>query len=222
MTATTEYWTASPAPQTDQTNTEPTLKGWITTYFRYHKGKKLGPYYIRRWKHNGKTFKEYIKLADLEKVKKACQANREKRQRQQLTSLRCQCLLRNFKLLCHVQTRLDNDQFVRPDLARHVEYITRNGPFVPGCPPLRRRRAFMAPFSINDFLASLTKTINDAWQAAHKPQPAFMAPSTSKQNNASTIPYCEPRLPYHTSRNRKSAIGNQAIPQVPAGIGLAF
>ena len=55
-------------------------RGWIQTTYRHYKGKKLGPYYVRRWKEGKRIFKEYIKFEDLERIRAECDAYRRQKE----------------------------------------------------------------------------------------------------------------------------------------------
>ena len=58
------------------------LRGWVNRYYVVVGGKRLGPYFVRRWKQNGKLCKEYVELRDVKRVKAACERYREKRKRE--------------------------------------------------------------------------------------------------------------------------------------------
>src|SRR5207344_2913498 len=55
------------------------LPGWVACTYRTYKGKRSGPYYVRRWKTGTRVNKQYIKAEDVEYYRAACEANREKR-----------------------------------------------------------------------------------------------------------------------------------------------
>src|SRR4051812_35100024 len=55
----------------------PPIRGWVSTFYRNYKGRRLGPYHVRRWKIGKKIHKEYIKPKNIEKVRAACQTHRE-------------------------------------------------------------------------------------------------------------------------------------------------
>src|SRR5689334_3869614 len=54
-------------------------RGWIDTFYRTYKGKRLGPYYVRKWRVGRKIKREYIKAKDLESVKAQCEENKRRR-----------------------------------------------------------------------------------------------------------------------------------------------
>ena len=71
-------------PQPKANSEQPTgeaLRGWVNSYYIKMNGKRLGPYYVRRWKQNGKLHKEYVEARDLQRVKEACERYRQKQRR---------------------------------------------------------------------------------------------------------------------------------------------
>src|SRR5690349_6276646 len=162
MTATSQPSALSP---------QPLKRGWINTYYRYYKGKKLGPYYVRRWKHNGKTHKEYIKPKDLETVRSQCEAYRERRMRQLICAMECKALIDNHKFCHFMMIRCDKNLPIRPEWAAHIERIHQHGPFVPGRPRLRRKRVFMAPCVHKEFANYLKNLGKVVLQQTSAPRP---------------------------------------------------
>src|SRR3954468_19169460 len=99
MTATCNR--ATEQPKTEQ------LPGWIDTFYRTYKGKRLGPYHVRKWRV-GKTIKrQYIRAKDLEAIRAACKSNKEKRQERSMTTHRVNRAIDNFNFLGAMMTRLD-------------------------------------------------------------------------------------------------------------------
>jgi hypothetical protein len=88
-------------------STQPAKRGHVKVFSCYYKGKKLGPYYVRRWKIGKKLFKEYLKPKDVERVKPECQAHREGRKR-------VSNLLSNFEFLRNGLNRYDSGRVVTP------------------------------------------------------------------------------------------------------------
>lgn len=52
------------------------LKGALCVQWR-RSGNAIRPYYYRFWRENGRLRKQYVRLADAEKVRAECQANRQ-------------------------------------------------------------------------------------------------------------------------------------------------
>ena len=129
MTATTEYPYLEPAPK----------PGWINCFYRYYKGKRLGPYYVRRWKVNGKLHREYIKPDQLEQAKAECQAHRERQQRKREGERQGWNALHNWVFLGRMLTRLDAGKEITRDQAAYILRIEREGILITGRPWCRRR-----------------------------------------------------------------------------------
>ncbi len=128
-------------PQSSNPATEnrATQKGWINTFYRYYKGKKLGPYYVRRWKTGNKIHREYIKPKDIERVRAECLAYREKRTERRAATKRINTLLDNFGFLGRM---LDNYTSGKEPTGPQGEYIKRlheEGMHINGKPRERRR-----------------------------------------------------------------------------------
>jgi hypothetical protein len=121
------------------------IRGWISTFKVSHNGQKHGPYHYRCWKQRNKTYKQYIKARDLDYYRAATEAYRDRRKRRVAANKDCRNCIANFKLLGKVWGRLEKDLPIDQEHAEHVEKITKHGPCVEGCPPLRKRR-FMDPF----------------------------------------------------------------------------
>jgi hypothetical protein len=122
----------SPQPATEQPSNQATQKGWVNTYYRYYKGKKLGPYYVRRWKVGNKLHREYVKPADVERVKAECQANREGRRR-------INRMLDNFNFLGQMLNRYDAGKLVTPAMEDYIRRIHHEGIYITGRPQMRRK-----------------------------------------------------------------------------------
>ena len=120
------------------------LPGWVNTYYRYHRGKKLGPYHVRRWKVGPRLFKQYIKPSDLEKIKSACERYREKRKRQSAFAREYTLQESNLNYLLRLCKRLRRGALRQEDYAFALE-IERNGYSIPGRPKLRASQTFMVP-----------------------------------------------------------------------------
>jgi hypothetical protein len=131
-------------------STQPTpTKGWIIAQYTHYRGKRLGPYYVRCWKVNGKTHKEYIKPADLERVRAACEANRERRRRGIKIAADFYNTAGNLKWLVRM-TRRSEKGALRNEDYEHIVRIEANGYSTPGRTKLRMKRSFMYPHLNND------------------------------------------------------------------------
>ena len=149
-----------------------TKKGWINTYYRYYKGKRLGPYYVRRWKLNGKLHKEYIKPDQVEEARAECQRHREAKKEivRWLNNTTT-----NLKYLERMIKWSDQGR-LRPEDHAYIDRIQKEGYDIGGRPPLRKKivrqfatyngqtvivktvfeldgttRSFMVPFFTNPF-----------------------------------------------------------------------
>jgi len=112
------------------------VRGWLTTFFIPYKGKMLGPYYARSWKVNGKLKREYIKAADAERVRKACEEHRAFRKRGVQIARDFNNTTGNINWLQRMAKRRDKGQ-LRPEDYDHVEQIQKEGIAIPGRTKLR-------------------------------------------------------------------------------------
>src|SRR5262249_58383300 len=99
-----------PKPAIKQPSNPATQRGWLNTFYRYHKGKKLGPYFVRRWKVGGKIHRQYIKPEDVEKVRAQCAAHRTEQKRRKEHNKQLNILLDNFNFLGAMMNRYDARQ----------------------------------------------------------------------------------------------------------------
>ena len=130
MTATTEYRALAPSP----------LKpGWINTYYRYYKGKKLGPYFVRRWKLNGKLHKEYVKPDQLEQVKAECQAHRQRALERRIVARQCRALIDNHIFLGKMYFGFEKGKEPNKLQAEYIVRLHHEGLYISGRPRYRRR-----------------------------------------------------------------------------------
>jgi hypothetical protein len=67
---------------TKTAETLPKIRGAVCVQWRIYKGKRLGPYYFRFWREDGKLRKRYIKRANLALTIAACRKDREERREQ--------------------------------------------------------------------------------------------------------------------------------------------
>jgi len=140
----------SPEPQHSAPSTQPllTLPGRVSTFFTFYKGRKLGPYYVRRWKEHGKPKKQYVKPKDLERIKEACARHRFKRNEISKNLHHATNIGKNITFLLAMHRRAKNGALRVLDIL-HIDRIEKNGMATPGCPPLRSKWVFMAPLFAN-------------------------------------------------------------------------
>ncbi len=117
------------------TQTTP-LQGWVATYFVNKGGRKVGPYYTRNWKRNGKLYKQYIKASDVETIRAACQANRERKKRQRALAQNFTRTIQNLNFLERIAKRSETQPLRTEDYA-HIDKIEQEGFAVEGRPKLR-------------------------------------------------------------------------------------
>jgi len=113
-------------------------RGWVSTYYRNYKGKKLGPYHVRRWKVGKKIHREYIKPKDLEQVRIACKAHKDKR----LAQKQCSTWLTNTTANLDYLTRMAKWSDKGKLRSQDVHYMSRielEGFAISGRPSTRRK-----------------------------------------------------------------------------------
>jgi hypothetical protein len=131
----------------EQPSSPPTpLRGWVNSYYRHYKGKKLGPYYVRRWKVNGKIRRQYLKPEDVEKVRAACEVNRDRRK----SGPKYRALLDNFRFQWRMILLFDRGKEPRQDQKDYIVRLHQEGMYITGR-PLYRPRRFMVP-SLSNFV----------------------------------------------------------------------
>ena len=130
--------TANSPQLTANSGVSPLRGGVVTTYTTY-KGKKLGPYYSRTWKVKGKIKREYIKPADLERIRAACHANRERRRRGIEIAADFQNTVGNLKWL-KTRERRSEKGTLRPEDHDRIRRIETHGYGTPGRTKLRSKR----------------------------------------------------------------------------------
>ena len=213
MTATTEYRrSATVSDQSTICNPKstisaaPPLSGWVNGYFRHYNGKKLGPYYVRRWKVGRRVFKEYIKPKDVERVKAQCLAHRERQLKKKAAGRDIVKFIANYNFIGKMLDRWDKGKVVSPIMEAYLLRIHNEGMHITGRPSLRRKvtrtiieiggkkyivktvfefdgttKAFMVPFFTNHFLdpfEAMLKLANDAWHAVNGPKTEHLIPNT--------------------------------------------
>jgi hypothetical protein len=121
------------------TNQQPqtTKRGWVNTFYRHYRGKKLGPYHVRRWKVGAKIHKEYIKPADFERVKAECLAYREQRKRGAAIGRAVTNIGANLDYLFRMD-KWQKEGKLRPQDVAFIHRIAKEGPEIDGGPPTRR------------------------------------------------------------------------------------
>ncbi len=84
--------TAEPLPNS--------LPGAVVAQYRERDGKRYGPYYFRCWREDGQFRKRYVKRADVEAVRAACQRHRDERRERRENRVELRDLLRRYKATC--------------------------------------------------------------------------------------------------------------------------
>jgi hypothetical protein len=134
------------------------LPGWISTFFVRYNGKKLGPYYARSWKADGKLRREYIRPGELERVRAACQRHRDKRKATIATTWEIKTLLGNLNYLSRTYRRSIKG-LLRPEDQTFIDRLEKQGFRIPGRPSLRtvqpktgnrKPKTFMYPSDTNN------------------------------------------------------------------------
>ena len=131
-------------------NTQPSalnpqpLPGYVVTFYQHYKGNKLGPYYARHYIVRGKRKKQYIKKEDLERVRAACQAYREKIKTGKQIARDLRNTLGNINWLYRMSRRLEKRP-IRPEDHAFAAMIEKHGISIPGRPKLRNRNPHPCP-----------------------------------------------------------------------------
>ncbi len=115
------------------------LRGWVNTFYRNYKGRKLGPYYVRRWKEDGKLHKEYIKPQDVDRVRAACQLNREMEESMKRAHEKVKLFMRNGDFFLRILDRRRRRKRVPLVHAEFFHRLDCEGMYIHGRPPLRRK-----------------------------------------------------------------------------------
>ena len=157
------------APNAERPTPNAPLRGWITTSYRTYKGKRLGPYHYRKWKVGNRTFKQYIKPADLEKTKAACRQNREEAIRKRAEGRRWTTFIDNAAFLGKMNATFDRNEQPRKDQADYIVRLHHEGMFISGRPNYRLKRVFGAPYFSKPF-PHIWRKYRDAWQGPYTPQ----------------------------------------------------
>jgi len=167
---------------TSQTPPKHNGGGCVITTYRTYKGKKLGPYYFRKWKIGKKVFKEYIKpepvtgtemsradrlKAAVEKARAAC--NQAKQRRREINRF-----LQNADFLRVINERYDRNKQPTPQQEAYIVRLYQEGMHIIGRPSLRPRRVFGVPDLFKHFIASFEKAL--------KP-PQTQKPTTAKEDS---------------------------------------
>lgn len=171
----------------------PTLKGWVTTQHQFYNGKKLGPYYFRRWKENGKLHKQYIKPSEVEKVRAQCAAHRAERNYQQSLNKDFRLFRGNWTFYTRIVERC-HKRPVTPEQSEFTKRIVDKGFFIPGRPSLRRKlppRAFRAPRVTKrkwkEIQAAFMYAFNDAYARNHPEQTFDLHAADLKKHILATV-----------------------------------
>ena len=118
---------------------QPSKRGWVNCFYRYYKGRKLGPYYVRRWKENGKLCKEYVKPQDLERIRAECQLDREMEESMNDAYRSREVFMRNADFYFRMLRLFHRGKDM---CLLHAQFLTRlgmEGMRILGRPPLRRK-----------------------------------------------------------------------------------
>jgi hypothetical protein len=209
MTSTLPSPPPTSSPQSAIGNQQSAIQnGWVETFYRSYKGRRLGPYHVRKWKAGNRVHREYIKPADVEKIKTACQTNREERKTRSEAGKREIIYVDNSRYLLRMMRKLDRDKPVRPEDALHIQKIHREGCYALGRPKLRRpnRRPIFPDLPLDDIVSLIysrlascrnSKFLNPAPPNIQIPKPTaqshpFMGPcSTNAQNTEVPWPEAE-------------------------------
>jgi len=144
--------------------TQEPKRGWISTTYRNYKGKKLGPYYVRRWKVGKKLHREYINAKDLKRVQAECDAYRaERREGQRIRRWVVNCCgnLNYVFRMCKWQ-ELGK---LRPQDHAYARRLKTEGFDIDGRPSIRSikpQRNFVAPL-IAKFAEN--RSVDPVWEA---------------------------------------------------------
>ena len=114
-------------------------QGWVNCFYKTYKGKRLGPYYVRRWKSDGKLYKQYIKPQDVEHVRAECQSYRQSQKEFRESSRLCDRETANFDFLGKMLLRYDTGKIVTAAMEAYIVRIYHEGLQITGRPPMRRK-----------------------------------------------------------------------------------
>jgi hypothetical protein len=96
------------------------LKGAVVAQYRYYNGRALGPYWFRVWREGGRYRKVYVPRADLEGVRAACEAYRERRRALSIARRDTRRLVSDFAFLGRILMRLER----LPEHANDLDYVS--------------------------------------------------------------------------------------------------
>src|SRR5579885_3078411 len=189
-------------PNTQPQPTPP--PGHINTFYRTYKGRRLGPYYVRRWKVGAKLHKQYIKPADLERAKAECQAYKEFKKKCRQTTQDLNNMLGNLDYMLRM-CKWEDEGRLRPVDYAFMRRLKQEGFKIPGRPPTRRRvtrhiaqvgdktyivktvfeldgttKTFMVPFSVNRITMPIDEAIESLRAFALEAWVAFHGPSAEQ------------------------------------------
>jgi len=150
-------------------STSSLLQGWLSTFHVDYQGKRLGPYHRRCWKVNGKLKMEYVKPNDLERVRAACQAYRDRRKRRTTVARDFHNRISNINWLDRMAKRLRKGD-LRPEDYAFCEVVDKEGITAAGRPKLRNAPPRTSPLNtqrltLKDFMyPSHTKLPEKFWK----------------------------------------------------------
>jgi len=141
------------------------MKGWVATSYRYYKGQKLGPYFVRRWKTGKKVHKEYVKAEDVERVRAACERHREIRRQMREGTEATNNYLNNFSYLGRMGKHLEKEhKQLRPEHLVYVLRLCKEGCFARGRPS--QRSVFVVPLPRRRSISKFKRLFLNAARAA--------------------------------------------------------
>jgi hypothetical protein len=130
--------TVTPKPmnstQHSALSSQASLRGWVNSFYRHYKGKRLGPYYVRRWKVGRKLHREYIKPQDVERIKAECAAHRERQQTKSEGARRTNNFVSNFAFMAKMLLLWERGKDSTPAQYAYLQRIDQEGMFITGWP----------------------------------------------------------------------------------------
>src|SRR5579885_1834355 len=134
------------------------LPGYVTTVYVNRNGRRYGPYHVRRWKAGNKLHREYIKPADLQRVRAACQAAKQSRQRGAEISRSCSLMIGNLNWMERMCKREEKGTLT-PEDRDFADRLSAEGYDIPGRPKLRARSHFSALMPLMRSLQILNRSL---------------------------------------------------------------
>lgn len=171
-------------PSNPAIQNQATKKGWINCFYKTYKGKKLGPYHVRRWKQHGRLYKEYIKPQDLERVKAECQAHKERKKKGSEISRWLNNTIGNLNYVDRMAKWAEQGR-LRPEDKAFLTRIEQEGFAIDGRPKIRQNTFFCrVNISGKDFTIKHVLEPNGAIQTSITP----IRPRRFLSSRASALP----------------------------------